>query len=225
MLKTTIEHFYGSQEKHSIELVKLQLDTSNLDEKEALENGWLLDSNRWYQCRSTRLQISKYNIKNELPNSFSISYSKEPNSILKDLYRQYIAIRGFNDLVDYFETDSRSSFLVLSDEQIPVAFTKFIHYAGGLESQLTCWNYHKPKLQIGKKIISYEIEYARSLGLDYLYIGEGVESSSIYKADLDGFQYWTGSVWSEDRSKYKELCIRDSSVKTIYDLSDIFNKV
>lgn len=221
MLKTTIEHVYSAQEKHNIELVKLQLDTQDLDEKEALENGWLLYEGKWYQCRSTRLEVDKYK-EDKLPESFSISYTKTVIPELKDIYREYIKFRGFNDILEYFDDDARVSYLILEDDGVPVAFTKFQQYTGGLESQLTCWNYHKPKLSLGKKIITFEVQYAKSLGLDYLYIGEGCEVSSVYKADLNGFQWWTGSEWSIDRARYKELCIRDSTVKTIYDLSDIF---
>lgn len=222
MLRISTEHFYGSQEKHNIELVKLQLDTTDLDEKEALDNGWLLNEGKWYQCRSVRLGVAQYTSE-ALPSSFSISYQENPTPVLLDIYKQYLELKGFNDIYDYFEPDVRASYLVLSDNEVPVAFTKFIKYQGGLESQLNCWNYHKPRLSIGKKMITYEVARAKELGFDFLYIGEGCEVSSAYKADLPGFQWWTGSTWSTDRQRYKELCIRDSTVKTLYDLSDIFN--
>lgn len=221
MLKTKLEHFYSSQEKHNIELVKVQLQTEGLDEKEALENGWLLSASKWYQCRSVRLDLSKFKTE-RLP--FEVIFTKERAGYIFDIYRQYIEYKGYRSIdSDIVYEDDRTEYLILKDDNRPVAFTKFQHYQGGLESQINAWNYHKPRLMLGKKMISYEADYAVSLGLSHIYIGEGCEVGSIYKEDLPGFQWWTGSEWSEDKERYKNLCIRDSNVQTLYELADIFN--
>jgi len=81
-LKTRVKHFYGSQEKHNLELVCLQLVTEGLDEKEALEHGWLYYDNEWYQCRSTRLEIARFKPK-PLPSYCTICVIKEPTIELK----------------------------------------------------------------------------------------------------------------------------------------------
>ena len=40
MLKTKLEHIYGSQEKHDLQIVKISLDTNlEFSEKEAIENA------------------------------------------------------------------------------------------------------------------------------------------------------------------------------------------
>ena len=105
-----------------------------------------------------------------------------------------------------------------------VAFTKFIMYQNATESQFTAWNYHKPKLSIGKNIIWYEVISAESLLFceDYLYVGQGYEVGSLYKADLPGFEWWTGSKWSKDVDEYKRLCTRDGSINTLSDLSKVY---
>src|SRR6516162_3327306 len=220
-LKTRVKHFYGSQEKHNLELVCLQLVTEGLDEKEALEHGWLYYDNEWYQCRSTRLEIARFKPK-PLPSYCTICVIKEPTIELKRIYRDFLQIRGFRDINNPFADNERSSYLVISDNFTPVAFTKFNHYQGGLESQYTAWNYHNPKLSIGTKIVSCEVVYAKSMGLEYLYLGEGYELSSLYKSTLKGFQWWDGNEWSNEKEAFGELCVRDSKVKNIRDLAKLF---
>jgi hypothetical protein len=222
-LRTRVEHFYGSQEKRSIELVKLRLVTDGLDEKEALENGWLYYKNEWYPCRSTRLEIARWKPKPEdLPDCCQVSLIEEPTPRLKQVYQDFLKIKGFKNLNNPFGDKDRQQYLVITDAGTLVAFTRFNHYNGGIESQYTAWNYHNPKLSIGRKIISYEVAYARSLGFDYLYIGEGYEVSSSYKASLHGFQWWTGGEWSTDQQMYRDLCARDSKVRSIRDLAALF---
>jgi hypothetical protein len=220
-LKTRVKHFYGSQEKHNLELICLQLITDGLDEKEALEHGWLYYDAEWYQCRSTRLEIAKFK-RETLPSCCTITILKEPNPKLKQIYQQFLKFKGFKNVNDPFGDKDRQGYLVVEDAGIAVAFTRFNHYQGGLESQYTAWNYHNPKLSIGMKIITCEVDYARSLGLDYLYLGEGYEASSAYKANLRGFEWWTGNEWSTDTEQYKELCFRDSKIRSIRDLAKLF---
>ena len=223
-LKTRVKHFYGSQERHNLELVCLQLITDGLDEKEALEHGWLYYDDEWYQCRSTRLAIARYK-RDALPSCCTVKIVTEPIPKLKQIYQEFLRIKGFKNVNDPFGDKDRQSYLVVEDEGVAVAFTRFNHYQGGLESQYTAWNYHNPKLSIGRKIITHEVDYAASLGLDYLYLGEGYEISSAYKANLGGFDWWDGNEWSTDQQIYKELCARDSKIRSIRDLAALFKAV
>lgn len=221
MITYDIEHFYGSQEIYDLQLVKLNLNTNNLNEKEALENGWLLSKNKWYACRSVRINIDKFKI---TKNKLEYIITDEPLAEIADIYKQFILYKGFTEEYDLFADKERSKWLVLIDDGMPVAFTKFINYAGGIESQFTAWNYHKPKMSIGKKIVNYEIEYAKTYGYSYLYIGQGYESGSAYKSDFAGFEWWTGQEWSTDKEKYKELCHRDSTINNISDIAKVYNE-
>lgn len=222
-LKTRVKHFYGSQEKHNLELVCLQLVTDGLDEKEALEHGWLYYDSEWYQCRSTRLEVARFKPK-PLPSCCSTTIIKEPTKTLKDIYQQFLRIKGYKNVNNPFADSERASYLVVEDVGVAVAFTKFNHYQGGLESQYTAWNYHNPKLSIGRRIITCEVDYAKSMGLSYLYLGEGYEVSSLYKASLEGFQWWDGNEWSNDKGAFGELCVRDSKIRSIRDLAALFKR-
>jgi hypothetical protein len=74
-MKIKLSTAYGSQEKYDIEVMKVNLDTTNLDEKEALENGWLLYDGRWYLSRSTRIDLSV--MRSVLPSIAGIKFQVE----------------------------------------------------------------------------------------------------------------------------------------------------
>ena len=47
-MKIKFDSVYGSHDRYDLEITRVTLDTEGLDEKEALENGWLIYDNRWY---------------------------------------------------------------------------------------------------------------------------------------------------------------------------------
>jgi hypothetical protein len=235
MLKTKVEHFFGSQERHDLQMVKLSLDIDNLVEREALENGWLIANEQWYQCRSVRINIEEYTDKSKepkMPKTLTFEFfwrsqiDDDNRDHIKTVFKQFCEYKGFDDQAfDVFKDWDRSAWIIVYDEGVPVAFTKFIRYDSDVESQFTAWNYHKPKLSIGKALIWYETIIATEfMGSDkYLYIGQGYEEGSAYKADIPGFEWWTGSEWSKDREEYKALCARDSSINSLQELSKVYN--
>lgn len=236
MLKTKIEHIYGSQEHHDLQIAKFTLDDSGIEfsEREAIENGWLIHNGEWYQCRSTRINIDKYlekYTKPTLPKQDIVFFnnnelSEENKQDIDRIYKEYCEYKKFDTNFKLHVDENRSGWFIVYDNDIAVAFTKCIFYTvGGMESQYTAWNYHNPKLSIAKKLVYYEVNMAKKLTTsDYLYIGQGYETGSIYKADYPGFEWWTGSEWSTDIEKYKELCVRDSDINTLDDLTRVFNE-
>jgi hypothetical protein len=69
--------------------------------------------------------------------------------------------------------------------------------------------------------MEHEINWAKENNFKYVYLGPGYETGSIYKANIDGFEWWTGTEWSIDAVEYIRLCKRDSSIKTINQLSEL----
>jgi hypothetical protein len=233
LLKTRIEHFYSSQENYDLQLVRMKLDKEGLDELEAMQNGWLIANNDWYQCRSVRINIEEYLLstrKPDLPKSITFKLLHHTQVVgdakesIERIAKEFADIKCFEWEYNIFSDFERSKWLMLYDDGIPVAFTKFIIYKGGVESQYTAWNYHKPKLSIGKHIVYYEVHTAMEvLGIkDHLYIGQGCERGSMYKAAFNGFEWWTGSEWSLDKTAYEKLCARDSTINTLPDLAKLY---
>jgi len=233
VIKTKIEHFYGSQENYDLQVVRLKIDTENLNEKEALENGWLIANDDWYACRSVRLNLEEYlsaTKKPELPSSIEVKFLW-PTQVDDQLKQQLLQIRddfcklkNFEWEYDLFSDSTRARWLIMFDGGVPVAFTKMIQYDGGVESQFTAWNYHKPKLSLGRRIVYFEAQAAwDKLNIkDNLYIGQGYERGSLYKTGFAGFEWWTGSQWLTDKEKYEELCARDSTINTLNDLAKVY---
>ena len=222
-MKVLIDQFYGSQEQFDLQLVKLVLDLEDSREVEAVERGWAVHEGKWYTCRSTRVRASEYD-KPKRVQGYEFVYKKtltdEELLEVEQAYQAFLDYKGFKRIYDLQPTDPRTSWLICKSDKIH-AFTMFTEYDGALESNLTAWDYLEMKKSIGKHIVGHEVEAARQKGLEHLYVGPGYGKSSIYKAYLNGFQWWTGMEWSEDRDKYISLCERDDTVLTIEDLSKL----
>lgn len=222
-MKIKLSTVYGSHEKYDVEITKVSLDNKDLDEREALENGWLIHDGNWYLSRSTRIRLSE--VKPRLPNINGVEFDIEAydRETFDRIYGEYVFRKGFTKRYDYAVDFSRSAWLVARDDGVPVAFTKMVRYNGGIESAFTAWNYHKPKMSLGNNIMYCEMEYARAIDLEFLYIGSGYGESSKYKSMARGFEWWTGEEWSTDRKLYLELCERDGDINSLHDLSKIMN--
>jgi len=221
LLKTRISQIFSSQERWNIQIVRLDLDTEDLDEKEALEGGWLIWNDRWYNCRSVRLKLSEY-VPVKVPSTITHEFTEDLDTISK-IYKQFIEYKGYTSEFDIFIEPHRSKWLLLRDAGEPIAFTKLKQYDGGVESEFTSWNYHNPKMSIGKVIVNFEVEYAREMGYDYLYIGQGCERGSVYKHKFPGFEWWNGTEWSRDKDEYVYWCSRDSTINTLDQLDELYN--
>jgi hypothetical protein len=77
------------------------------------------------------------------------------------------------------------------------------------------WDYENPKLGLGNVNIYYSAMLAKLKKCTHIYMSAGYESSSAYKANYKGFEWWTGLHWSSDVDKYKELCYDDDQVVLI----------
>lgn len=224
-MKIYTDHFYGSEEKIDLQVIRLTLDLENSKEVEALEKGWSLNKDVWYNSRSTRLNTSAYS-STKIINGYNVEYTKNITDLqykqINEIYDQFIKMKNFNKLYELLPNHKRTSWLLVSSDNNIHAFTMFTQYDGALESNLSAWDYSEPKKSIGKKLIDFEIDIAKKMGYQHLYIGSGYNQSSIYKSNLKGFEWWTGNEWSNDKDKYNELCYRDSSIKTLEELSKIY---
>ena len=231
-MRTIVDHFYGSEDLVDLQLVRLSLILESSRESEALARGWALNGDRWYNSRSTRLRVDAHSSPKRV-SGYAFEHvrrlTSEQLEQVKRVYGEFIAIKGFAELYELLPDDPRTSWILAARQEQDGsgsirAFTMFTEYDGALESNLTAWDYSEPKKSLGKNLIGYEIDVARSMGYEYLYIGPGYNDSGVYKADLKGFEWWTGEEWSTDVNKYKKLCRRDSSITTLRDLSEIYTR-
>lgn len=224
-MRIVLEQIYGSQETLDLQIVKPKLLLEQTRECDALAVGWGIYKDQWYLCRSTRLKVAEYESPKPIK-TYSVQLivgCLEQNLLdeVRSVYRKFLEIKKFSPIYEFDADLQRSAWILVSKENSIRAFTKLQLYDGGIESNITAWDYSEPKASIGRKLINYEIDIAKSLNYDYLYIGPGYNNSSIYKSSLHGFEWWTGDEWSTDIDKYINLCNRDDTITTLQDLSNL----
>jgi hypothetical protein len=230
-VKVIFDHKFGAQEQIHLEHYSAELvDVGTYERDIALAQGWLTDLNdnkkwSWYQCRSTRCDLSKTNYKMYNNNQYKCLEDtiNRPVEIIEKLYEDYCNYKNFNDL---FRTEVKHwlecDVLMMYYDIDCVAWSKLRLYTkNALEAVLFTWNYKKPELKIGINSLKHELAWAKENGFKYMYLGPGYEKGSTYKANIDGFEFWTGKEWSTDKTDYVNLCKRDSKLKTIAELSNI----
>lgn len=214
------------------------------EENQALEKGWLPDDylikrdclgnilkSHWYQARQTRIDLRKFKDTRSTRKARKkckdittkcLNAKEVDLDILNDIFNKYFEYRNFKkwDLEPLiFAEPHRKYFLLYYQNNKPIAFT-FMRDVGSnsVFSTQFAWDYENPKLYLGKYANLAEIDYCMEHDKDYMYLGFGYEKSCIYKADYEGFEFWTGEEWSDDIERYKFLCERDSELKSLHEL-------
>lgn len=183
---------------------------------QALDQGWLLtiknNKEHWYQSRSTRTKLSNTDY-SKLEN-VEILNKPYPNS-LDRIYTDYCNHRHFKK---YFELGiflDNDTVLGYNEGSNLTAWSKLRHYSDqSIESVQFVWDYANPTSHLGLHSLRHEMSWAKESGYEYFYMGSGYEKNSIYKSDIDGFEWWTGSEWSTDKDNYIYLCRRDSEISS-----------
>ena len=221
-MKKVYSHPVGFVEHLGFQLIGINLqDVTKKEEPEALDQGFLLDIKKgeeiWYQCRSTRVNVQSYKT---TPYKGEWAYSTNLNAY-KRLYKRFVTERQFYAHPGDIEVDKRDKLIAYSIDNVVHGISKIRTYTNTFECNLFV---HDDEVRgLGKKTFLHEFYLANQSGQQYVYTGPGYEKSSIYKADLKGFEWWTGNEWSKDRDEYIKLCKRDSRVKTLEDISRIWD--
>lgn len=191
----------------------------------ALENGWFpITNSMWYQCRSTRLDLSVYKPTSKIAKlAKKIKYYPDVNltsdkkARLQAIYNKYIKYKGFQDLsltIDDMVNNSHGHVYYVYENKI-IAFSFYKIISGNYLSIEFAWDYELPKLSLGHVSIYLESLFARAQRCNYMYLSAGYEPCSIYKSSYPGFQWWKGYEWSNDVDKFKWLCYRDKQVQML----------
>lgn len=223
-MKLKFDHNFGQQEQGEFFHFGCELiDVNPLEYDTALEMGFLqsIKNNQvtWYQSRSTRVatELTDYN----LLETACLLQDPSPAQFteMDHIYTSYCYYKKFKK---YFEVGQRlenDRFMAYYHDDIFVAWAKLRHYTEqSIETAMFVWDYSLPQTRLGSKSLEHEIAWAKKEGYKYVYLGPGYEKSSIYKAEVQGFEWWNGDVWSKDLDHYVWLCKRDSKVKLPTDL-------
>jgi hypothetical protein len=223
-MKIKFNHNFGHQEQGEFfhfgcELIEVQSEEHDA----ALEFGFLqsIHNNqiRWYQSRSTRVRVSETNY--ELMDTACILSDPTPAQFteMDHIYTSYCYYKKFKKYFEIGQRLSNDRFMAYYHDEIFVAWTKLREYSPqALETCLFVWDYSLPHTRLGSRSLEHEIAWAKQEGYEFVYLGPGYERSSLYKADMQGFEWWDGDVWRTDADEYRALCRRDSKIKIVADL-------
>jgi len=207
----------------------------------AFENGWIplswyyteLKNLTWINARNTRLVLDKIkfskkqkyilrkkDIKVKVLNNFDYE-------LLSKIYKKYVKYRNFYE--EGFESDSEIfekkdyidwKYFIYYHEDTPVAFTEFKVFDNRhvLSGQFA-WDYENPKLGLGAYATLYEIDWAIKNKCKKYYLSYGYEATSKYKSKYDGFEFWNGKEWIDNKNLYNKLCEQDTQINTLKDLN------
>ena len=111
-----------------------------------------------------------------------------PIKQILEIYSKYCKYKNFESVMPLFEeelTHEHVQIIGYFDNNILVAFSYlYLLNNKNIDSNQFAWNYENPKLHLGLKSIRHECAYYKSLGYDYIYLGE----DDTYKYQIDGFE-------------------------------------
>ena len=183
---------------------------------DALHQGWIPWEGKWYNERSTRINLAKYKpskttkklSKKIIVEAGNINASLEQYT---ELYNKYCEHHGFKRDIKLESFKDCSVIEYQTDKLIGISLyrqfeTEFVAYQ-------FIWDYADPKLSLGTVAQMMECETAKLLNCDYVYLLGGYEQCCKYKANYPGFEFWTGAEWSTDIELYTTLVERDERIK------------
>ena len=243
-MKLFFDHITGKLTNHDI---IYSLTLAKFEEKEycqAFEQGWIplswyytkLDGLTWITARNTRLLLKKF------------TFSKKQRKILRkkdikveihdklddalfitisDIYKKYIQYKkyyekDYEEESEIFEKEDYIDwkYFIYYYKDKPIAFTelKVFDSKHVLTGQFA-WDYENPKLGMGTYATLYEIDWSIKNKCKKYYLSYGYEKSNIYKSRFDGFEFWNGKSWIDNKLIYKKLCEYDTEVETLSELN------
>jgi len=184
--------------------------------KDLLAQGWIPWDGAWYNLRSVRINALQHTptktTRKNLGKIWCVVEDFEPGIQYKTLYEKYCRVKGFTRTITW---DQLKSDLVLNyyHNNKLIGCSLVDVYPDAMVATQFIWDYETPSLSLGNLAQYFECSVARMRGIDYVYILGGYESCCVYKANHRGFEWWTGSEWSQDVELYKQLCLRDDQIK------------
>ena len=197
------------------------------EHNEALAHGWLITTNhgqpKWYQSRSTRCNLEHTDYTMLSADQAQILQDPLPLVEIDHIYSAYCYYKRYKKYFEVGEQLEWDQFMGYYDQDHNLqAWSKLRRYSTeAIETVVFAWDYRNPEQHLGIKTLEHELAWAKSQGYRYVYMGPGYERMNRYKADVVGFEWWTGSEWSTDRDQYRALCERDNKIKSVEDLHGI----
>jgi len=188
----------------------------------ALKEGWIPWENKWYNERSTRLNLNIYQptkTTKKLSNKLTIAKGDMllHEEEYKKLHQKYCQYHNFKRDIKLESFKDCSVIEYHTDKLIGISLYK--QFDNQFVAYQFIWDYEDPKLSLGTVAQMVECETAKTMGCEYVYLLGGYELCCLYKSNYKGFEFWTGKEWSKDIVLYKQLVERDEKIKIMnYDV-------
>ena len=218
-MKIFFDHINGFGKVSDLEVIVncaygiLEANESSVD---ALKQGWIPWEDKWYNERSTRLDLTLYK-PTKTTNKLSKKIIVQAGNVLADLeqyeelHEKYCKYHNFKRDIKLESFKDCSVIEYHTDKLIGISLYK--QYDTQFVAYQFIWNYADPKLSLGSVAQMIECETAKVLGCEYVYLLGGYEECCKYKANYPGFEFWTGKEWSTDIELYTTLVSRDEKIK------------
>lgn len=191
-------------------------------ETNALEGGWIPWKDRWYNERSTRINLERFkptkttkrlsNKIKTIKKSFSDNLEE-----YKELHKKYCLYNSFKRNISLSSFEGCNVIEYWTDKLNAISIYKI--FENNMVAYQFIWDYEDPKLSLGNVAQMFECEVAKEMNCNYVYLLGGYEKCCEYKSNYLGFEFWTGKKWSEDVELYKNLVARDEKIKILnYDV-------
>ncbi len=222
-------HPAGKIEKKFLQYIKVFAEPKDQEHLEALEKGFIYSNDHgkeyWMQSRGTRCDLSKYDVENPVIDDLRIEFNSNWSDKHYTIFKQFCQKKNFKmydeDTYIIPENSPIADNLVsyyYKDKLVAWSKLRYFREASTYETNLFIWDYSNPKLKLGENSFIIELNWIKDKTTGYAYLGPGYERSSIYKADIPGFEWWTGKEWSSDKEIFKDLCKNDSTIRSLNDL-------
>ena len=225
-MKIWYEHLFGKLDKQDIQVVKVWADPQPQEYEDALAQGFVQLDEGWQQVRAVRINISKFIDKAKEPRTDpDITAEKitgtEAKALMDQLalvYDSYIKHHGFtmldpNPLNEIDATDVVWLYRLHGDL---IGFSIWSVYGKCLDNWQMAWNYADFKLQLGKYSLWHEVHQASNMKYNWFYLGASYDRSCKWKSSIPGFEWWTGSRWSDDKDAYNSAIQKDIDFKIVF---------
>jgi len=221
------EHPYGKIEKGFLQYVKVYAKPQSFEHQTALEGGFVYSNDHgkeiWLQTRNTRCVLSEFNKPDPVIKHLTVTHENKWSKLNEIVFKEFCNIKGFKMYEEDFYIIPEDNYEIVDDlvnyyykdELIGWSKLRFFREASCFETNLFVQDYSVPDIELGHNSFTMELNWLKEKNHKYAYLGPGYEKSSIYKADIPGFEWWTGKEWSKDADEFKFLCKQDSKVKTV----------
>ena len=232
-MKVWFEHPFGVISTEDMQIVKVLAEVKPEEQEQALTQGFVEKPyGVWQQVRSTRIDVKKYiNQHKQIKlhkditvNKWDGVFAQTNRKLLIEIYDRYIRHKGYQDkfIFNDYEFTNKDVFYIYSHDDNVHAWSLSTKYGQSLENWQFAWDYHRPELKIKKTHLDYELRQAHQKNYNYFYMAEGYDASCEWRADVPGFEWWTGSEWSLDNDRFAYLCVAEDKATDLKDIMDVY---